>query len=110
MRLEWLQLADPPLESARMTSKRAAANLDSLMGSIDDPDGAGQAALQYVLAARAEEDRTEAIEAALAFATVWRHDMDDPEFIDPPAGLLALVEYLIGEPVELTWGEPVADG
>jgi hypothetical protein len=36
--------------------------------------------------------------------------MDDPEFIDPPAGLLALVEYLIGEPVELTWGAPVADG
>jgi hypothetical protein len=93
-----------------VTYKEATAIIDSLVGSIDDPDGAGQAAPQYALAARAEEDRAEAIEAALAFATVWRHDMDDPEFIDPPAGLLALVEYLIGEPVERTWGAPVADG
>lgn len=91
-----------------VTYKEATAIIDGLMGGIE-PEGARQDALQYVLAARAEQNQAEAIELAWAFATVWRHDMHKPDFIDPPFGLLALVEHLIAEPVEqVAWGARVA--
>ena len=92
-----------------MTYEAATAIIDGLMSGVENPDGAGQVAPQYVLAARAKRNRAEAIECAWAFATVWRHDMHNPDFVDPPPGLLALVEYLIEEPVEPAWGAPVGD-
>jgi hypothetical protein len=41
----------------------------------------------------------EAIQPAWAFAIIWRHDGDRPEFVLPPRTFVAMVEYLIGEPV-----------
>jgi hypothetical protein len=63
----------------------------------DDDDW--QPAPEAVLDALATRNRLEAIEPASAFATVWRHDVDEPGFVWPRLRLVSMVEYLIGEPV-----------
>ena len=99
-----------PLESGPgVRYEEATAIIDGLMSGIENTDGPEQVALQYVLAAKATQDRAEAIECAWAFATVWRHDLHNPDFIEPPSGLLVLVEHLIEQPVGPTWGAPAGD-
>jgi hypothetical protein len=53
-------------------------------------------------------DRGEALRFAQAFATVWRSDVDKPDFTLPPLKLVVMVEYLIGEPVwtKRYYGDP----
>jgi hypothetical protein len=85
-----------------MSYEEAIAIVNALMVGIENPDGDWQPAAQDVLAAKAERNRLEAIQPAWAFATIWRHDGDRPEFVLPPRTFVAMVEYLIGEPV---WAE-----
>jgi hypothetical protein len=83
----------------QMPYEDAAALVAAFTAGIVNEDDDWQPAPEDVLDALATRNRLEAIEPALAFATIWRHDVDEPGFVMPPLRLVAMVEYLIGEPV-----------
>ena len=82
-----------------MTYDEAVAIIESFITGIAPPDADWPPSAEGTLRATAERNRLEAIWPACAFATVWREDVEKPEFEFPPAEIVYLVEYLISEPV-----------
>jgi hypothetical protein len=82
-----------------MTYDEAAAIVEAFTAGIKNDEDDWQPSPADTLRAVAERNRVEAIKPACAFATIWREDIDKPEFQRPPLEMVSLVEYLIGEPI-----------
>jgi hypothetical protein len=87
-----------------MTYDEAAAVVEAFMAGIENDEDDWQPSPTDTLQAVADRNRMEAIRPACAFATIWREDVEKPEFERPPLEMAALVEFLIGEPI---WTKPL---
>ena len=91
-----------------MTYEEATGIVATFPAGILNEEDDWQPLDDETLAAIITLDRGEALRFAQAFATVWRNDVDRPDFTLPPLKLVVMVEYLIGEPVwtKRYYGDP----
>ena len=82
-----------------MSYAEAAAIIEAFTAGIENDEDGWQPSAADTLEAVAGRDRLEAIKPACAFATIWREDVEKSDFERPPIEMVALVEYLIGEPI-----------